>query len=250
MIAYTPLLLQETNAHCTADRNLINRRNVKACVDAAVKPVHSFFDLCLKARVVAAALEIMKLKSVDDTCDDVPKPDASKGSKKEYLEKLAGQIVNDYVLQISQNKELVDKIVGVQENSSESSHSNDTDDKLSYQKALMEYGVLLYNFKDAVSEGDGERDLRCWNFFLHHLRNDMKSSKYALEALYIMFQVYALLTPKAAHELVWNRSVKLRNCWGGNIPLDLLLEFFNRLLKDAVKKLGPNASQRFIDRIC
>ena len=64
-----------------------------------------------------------------------------------------------------------------------------------------------------------------------------------------MFQVYSLLTHKAAHELVWNRLAKLRNCLGGNIPLDLLLEFYNRLLKDAVKKLGPNPSQKSIDRI-
>ena len=223
---------------------------MKARVDAAVKPAHSFFDLCLKARVVAAALEIMKLKSVDDVCEDVPTLDASKASKKEYLDKLAVQIVNDYVLHISENKELADKIVGVQGDSPESSNSNESDDMLSHQKALMEYGLLLYNFKDAVSEGDGERGLRCWKFFLLHLRNDKKSTKYALEALYVMFQVNALLTPKAAHELIWNRSVKLRNGRGGNIPLDLLLEFFNGLLKDAVKKLGPNASQKSIDRIC
>lgn len=175
---------------------------MKAHVDTAVKPSHSFFYLCLKARVVAAALEIMKLKLVDDTCDDVPKSDASEASKKEYLDKLAGQIVNDYVLHISQNKELADKIVRVQWHSSESRHSNDSDDMLAHQKALMEYGILLHNFKDAVSEGDSERDLSRWKFFLLHLRNGKKSTKYALEALYIMFKVYVLLTPKASHKFM------------------------------------------------
>ena len=239
---------------CTlySDRNLINRRNVKAHVNSAVKPAHSFFDLCLKARVVAAALEIMKLNSVDDTCADVPKEDASKATKKNYLDKLAGQIVNGYVLNTAEHKELANRIMGEQRDSqsAESVDFNECDDMLSYQKALMEYGLLVLNFKDALSEGDGERNFRCWKFFLLHLRNDKGSSKYALEALYMMFQVYALLSPKAAHELIWNRSSKLRNCRGGNIPLDLLLEFFNRLLKDAVKKLGPHASQKAIDRIC
>ena len=202
------------------------------------------------ARVVAAALEIMKLKSIDDVCEDVPKSDASKASKKEYLDKLSIQIVNNYVLHISENKELADKIVGVQGDIPDSSNANGSDDMLSYQKALMEYGLRLYNFKDAVSEGDGKRGLRCWKFFLLHLRNNKKSSKRALEALYIMFQVNALLSPKAAHELIWNRSFKLQNDRGGggsNIPLDQLLEFFNGLLKDAVKKLGPNASQKSIE---
>ena len=69
-----------------SDRNLINRRNVKARVDSAVKPAHSFFDLCLKARVIAAALEILHLNSIDDTCDAVPKADAPNTSKKQFLQ--------------------------------------------------------------------------------------------------------------------------------------------------------------------
>ena len=69
---------------------------------------------------------------------------------------------------------------------------------LSYQKSFMEYVLLLLNFKDAVAEGDGERNLRCWKFFLLHLKNDKRSKKYALEALFYVFQVYALLSPKLA----------------------------------------------------
>jgi len=233
---------------CTlySDQNLINRRNVKARVDSAVKPAHSFFDLCLKARVVAAALEIMKLNSMDDTCGDVPQADASKASKKKYLEDLAGQVVAEYVLNIGQNKQLANRIMGEQGQTQgeELEDSSECDDMMAYQKALMEYGLLLMNFKDAISEVDGDRILRCWKFFLLHLSNDKRSVKYALEALYMMFQVNSLLTPKAAHELICYRLAKSRNCLGGNIPLDLLLEFYNRLLKDAVKKLTPNAVHR------
>lgn len=152
---------------CTlySDCNLINRRNVKAKVDLAVKPVHSFSDLCLKARVVAAALDIINLESLDDTFEAVPKADASKVAKKRYLEELAGQIINDYVVNSAQNLELVNRIVceQSQNQSAESEDSNQCDDMLSYQKALMEYGLLL-NFKDVISEGDGDRILRCWKF--------------------------------------------------------------------------------------
>jgi len=225
---------------------------VKARVDSAVKPAHSFFDLCVGARVVAAALAIMKLNSIDGIFVDLPLADASKASKaskRKYLQELASQVVDGYVLNIDQNKELANRIMGDQGQTQGGEDSNECDDMLANQKALMEYGLLL-NFKDAISEGDGDRNLCCWKFFLLHLRNDKHNTKYALEALYLMFQVNLLLTPKAAHELIWNRLAKLRNCLVGNIPLDLLLEFYNRLLKDAVKKLGPNASQKSIDRIC
>ena len=124
------------------------------------------------------------------------------------------------------------------------------DDMLAYQKVLLDYGMLVLNFWDAISEGDGGRIIRCWKFFLMYLKHQGGSStKYSLEALYLIFQVYALLSPPASHRLVWNRGVKTKP-GSSNIPLDLLLEFYNKVIKEGVKKLGPSASQKSLDRIC
>ena len=85
----------------------------------------------------------------------------------------------------------------------------DRDDMFAYQKALLDYGMLLLNFWDSISNGDGVRVIRCWKFFLMYLKHQGKSSnKYALEALYLMFQIYALLSPQDSHRLVWNRFIK------------------------------------------
>ena len=119
-----------------------------------------------------------------------------------------------------------------------------------YQRALLEYGMVIINFLDAISEGDGARLLRNWKFLLLYFQHDTGSQKYSLEALYLMFQVYALLSPKAAHNLIWNRFSKRKHSRGGNISLDLALEFLNRIFKGAVKKLGPNANPKSIRRIC
>ena len=127
---------------------------------------------------------------------------------------------------------------------------DEKDDMFSYQKALLEYGTLILNFWDAISEGDGERIMRCWRFFLLYLRSDGQSTgKYSLEALYLICQINALLSPQAAHRLIWNRSIKNKDGPGGNIPLDLQLEFYNRMMKSVVKNLGPNASKSSLDRI-
>lgn len=127
----------------------------------------------------------------------------------------------------------------------------DRDDMLSYQKALLDYGMLILNFWDGISEGDGERVIRCWKFFLLYLKHQgVSANKYALEALYLLFQIYALLSPQAAHRLIWNRTAKNKPGAGGNIPLDLILEFFNKFVKEAIKKLGPGATRKSIDRIC
>ena len=125
------------------------------------------------------------------------------------------------------------------------------DDMFNYQCSFLEYGMLILNFFDAIKEGDGKRIVRCWKFQLPYLRNDPGSTKYALEALGMIFQVNVLLSSKHAHELIWNRTALLKSGSGHNIPLDLLLEFFNRLLKEVRKKLGPNAtSHKAMDRYC
>ena len=74
------------------------------------------------------------------------------------------------------------------------------DDMLNYQYPLLEYGMLFCNFSDAVSEGDGQRIIWFWKFFLMFLKGDaQRSTKYALEGLNIMCQIYALLSPRDAH---------------------------------------------------
>ena len=55
---------------------------------------------------------------------------------------------------------------------------------LSYQKALLEYVMLVLNLWDAIAEGDVERILRCWKFSLMYLKHQGGSAtKYPLEVL-------------------------------------------------------------------
>lgn len=122
-----------------------------------------------------------------------------------------------------------------------------TDDMYNYQCSLMEYLMLVRNFQDAISEGDGERIIRCWKFFLPYLKADGASSrKYCLEGLHLLMQVYCTLSKRDAYRLVWNRSVKLKSGLGGNIPLDLALEHYIRVIKILLRKLGPNQANPHI----
>lgn len=126
------------------------------------------------------------------------------------------------------------------------------DDLYNYQTSFLELGMVIINFFDAVSMGDGDRVLQCWKFMLLYLKVDGAGSrKYALESFYLMCQNYCLLSEKAAFHLRWNRFYKSRNGSGGNIPLDLALEHFNNLLKNIFRMLGPNVSnKKIIDRYC
>ena len=50
-----------------------------------------------------------------------------------------------------------------------------------------------------------------------------QSRKYALDGLHLLSQFYTILSPRDAHRLIWNRSVKAKHGMDGNIPLDLAL---------------------------
>ena len=112
--------------------------------------------------------------------------------------------------------------------------------------------MLWRNFGDAVSEGDGDCIVRCWKFLLLYLKADGDSSrKYCLEALYFLCQINCLLSQREAYRLVWNRSVKMKTGLGGNIPIDLAMEHYIRIVKLLKRKLGPNQNnnhtfQRYI----
>jgi hypothetical protein len=69
---------------------------------------------------------------------------------------------------------------------------------------------------------------------------------YALEALYLILQVKAILSPKQAYRLHWNRTIKGKDY---NVPLDLDLEHDNRMAKEAIKKLGLNITEKSMTRI-
>lgn len=297
---------------CTmySDRNLVNRRNVKGDVSKAANASRRFFQLEVEARVVAAAMKVLGMMSLDASPSTNVFPfedNATDSNKKSYLNKIASLVVDTFVVDKERNRSMEEAVTTAQQQQEkpnangrfpcrfagcpktfahagklrrdhEAQHSppvdvggkstdvfdipskddiaaaqdddGKKDDMLSYQKAFLDYGILLLNFLDGISEGDGERVFRCWKYFLMYLKHHGSSDKYALEALYLIFQAKALLSPQSAHRLIWNRFIKNKPGPGGNIPLDLQLEFYNKSVKEAVKNLGPNASVKSINRVC
>ena len=85
-----------------SDRNLINRRNVKGDVTAAANACRRFFELEVHSRVIAATIQVLGMKKVDDTNPTnhafTGGPDATQQVKKEYLRKIASLVVDVFVI--------------------------------------------------------------------------------------------------------------------------------------------------------
>ena len=106
---------------CTlnSDRNLINRRNVKADPHDAYRPNRDFLLIVLKSRVVVAAMSVLGF--TDKTClpTKCPLPDdldkLPNTTKLNYLHKAASLVVDNFVFEVETTDKLFDDILSVQQ---------------------------------------------------------------------------------------------------------------------------------------
>lgn len=66
--------------------------------------------------------------------------------------------------------------------------------------------VLLLEFNDAIREGDGDRIVRCWQFFLLIFKAT-KRKNYAVEAFILLAQLKFLFTPRMVAQLKWSHTI-------------------------------------------
>ena len=78
-------------------------------------------------------------------------------------------------------------------------------------------------FKDAIREGDGNRVMHVWKYFLLLFKaSDWKN--YAIEALTPLSQYYLILPPHLAQEVKCSRFINVHGLPGNNISCDLHME--------------------------
>ncbi|XP_077075461.1 uncharacterized protein LOC143728177 [Siphateles boraxobius] len=122
------------------------------------------------------------------------------------------------------------------------------DHKKEHTEARLCFGLFLSNMQDAVKEGDGKRLLRLYTVALLFYKA-YGHTQYAYSTLLLTLQVNAMLSPRLAHSLTWNRFWNGKGGAGKNISLDLHLEHLNNFLKSFLRHMGPNMTEQAADRI-
>ena len=118
----------------------------------------------------------------------------------------------------------------------------------SYSIQLLRIGCLYMEFADAIREGDGERVIRCWRYFMPVFRA-AQCTNYACESFNLLYQHLYALSPRLSNQLMWSRFVNVHGRPGRNIPVDLHMEHLNHLAKDAIKNLGSNKTVGTVARV-
>ena len=109
----------------------------------------------------------------------------------------------------------------------------------------MNDGLLLFEFRDAIHEGNHERIIRFWKFLLLYFHS-AGHTKYAVEALTLMAMLNGLVSERLKQQIMWGRVVNTRGGLGHNIPIDLQMEHLNRTLKNMVLGIGTNITESTI----
>ena len=105
-----------------------------------------------------------------------------------------------------------------------------------YATELLSLSLLWHGFHDATCEGDGDRLLLYWKFFLVVFKSSSRWN-YAKEAVNLLIS-RSLFSERKAHQLTWSRTVNTKGRIGCNIPCDLNQEHLIRRLKTMLKSMG------------
>ena len=212
-------------------RNRLNRSNVPTEVKRDFNTCEDFIETVTSSHIVAAALTVFGMKSVSDSAESSILPEdlwmKTREERQDVLEELCTLIYDKFIcLSLSSSTQV----------------PGDGDAVSSYAIELLRIGCLYMEFADAIREGDGERVLRCWQYFLPIFKAS-NSTNYSCEAVHFLYQHQYALSPRLSNQLIWGRFVNVRGLPGRNIPLDLHMEHLNRIAKDAMRNLGSNKTQ-------
>ena len=117
-----------------------------------------------------------------------------------------------------------------------------------YHRGKLAFGLILFEFNDAVKDGDGNRILDIYKMALLFYKAG-GHSKYAYVVLLYITKVVPILSESDAQSLKWSRGFNKHGGKGKNIPLDQKMEHLNKTVKTEWRGLGANLTESNAQRL-
>ena len=144
--------------------------------------------------------------------------------------------------------EMLDEYLCLEWPEEASMHGQAIDHKFEYTREVITLGLLYFEFSNSIREGDGNRILRCWRYFLL-LFKAARREKYSVEAFNLLVQYHFIFTERMKMQLLWSRTINVHGKRGRNIPMDLQMEHFNRECKGAIGHLRASITEKSVQRV-
>jgi hypothetical protein len=117
-----------------------------------------------------------------------------------------------------------------------------------YHRGKLAFGLLLFEFNDAIKEGDGQRLYELYKLALLMYKAYGKT-KYSYVVLLYLVKISGILSENDSHNLKWNRFFNKHGKLAANIPLDLRMEQLNKCVKSMWRGLGANVNETSASRL-
>jgi hypothetical protein len=148
--------------------------------------------------------------------------------RKQYITSMLDKFIDEFVF-IGGNGEVADGV-------------------WSYSVNVIKCFLILVDFKDAVSTGNGEHLLILRKQLLHHFFATPGFNEFSIEMLINILQSKVLLSEAEAHRCKWAATVNWEGGAGNNIEIDLFQENRNCEMKKLIKAMGANKTEQSISR--
>eukprot|EP00794_Sanderia_malayensis_P013248 gene13248-biopygen10567 len=125
--------------------------------------------------------------------------------------------------------------------------SSTEDGVLNYSKNALALGLFAKSFVSARKQGNGKQIICLYKFMLLYFKLEARH-KYAFYSLYTIAQVYHLLPPSMAHELVWNRTNNSEGKADSNVENDRTVEHHVKSFKKDCKSFQGKVTPKSIAR--
>ena len=108
--------------------------------------------------------------------------------------------------------------------------------------------MVLLDFKDAVSTGNGDHLAILRKQLLIHFFSTPAFNEFAIEMFTNILQCQVLLSEAEAHCCKWAATVNWKGGSGKNIEIDLFQENRNSEMKKLIRSMGANKTEKAIER--
>ena len=232
---------------------LVNRRNVVKDPSKSVAPCEGFFLLVVETHILAAAMQLFGMSSLEDKPSVQFFPEGSSElnaqQRRQLLMLALRELTKKFVdLDLTFKDPKQEKSKPSKAAKSSKAAHQQSDHVYAYAREVMSLGLLLMEFNDAVREGDGTHILRCWRYFLLLFKASGRTN-YSVEAFTLLAQYEYMLSPRMAMQLKWSRTVNVHGRRGKNVAGDLHMEHLNRECKNALSGLGANINDHSVQRV-
>ena len=209
-------------------REKLQRRNVGVDVKH-YEHCEQFFVSIGKCYLIEALLEFFELENTADKpiCLLIHKDLSVEEVKEKYVNAI-DKFVEEYFL----NTSLFPNDDGI----------------LHYALNILHYYLLLVDIKDAVSTGNGAYLATIHKQMLLHFFSSPGFNAYAIEMLINVIQNEVLLSEAEAHQSKFAATANWHGGHGKNVEIDLFQENRNRDIKEMIKSMGSNKTDKAIGR--